>query len=646
MNRILHTAISLTFGLLVFSSIGTKAHAAASPGADDVFIEKAASDLLYAKSELVNLAPDWSCYLTRKKNEARFSAINLAGESPIFSKPFGGLTTNDFLGSMDSSGKRAAPTDSHDIDMPIGKPFWVEFSVSNCSGKDWDARQGYRFGSAAPIDNLSWGTNRVNFPDEVTVVPTGYRMTVRFVARAPFQAGTYKMAWRVLREGVEWLNGATPRLNVNIIFPEGQTGAICPKTNPAIIIAQSQDNAADAINQCIQETPDGGTLEIVPGTYYVKNKIYINKPITVRTTNTAALPYNCIANSMIECAMFVAAPDMETGDDPHTNSKNGFFYVGKYDAANAPEWTFGNVKVDHIVVHGNRLNRIDSAVFAKLDEDRSLGVSASFMTCHNCTLSHSAIINSLNGSGLQWIGENGVIIDNIVRDGGQARKGAAAYDYYNNTDGFTVLVGKNIFFSNNIAMNNTDVDAILSNITYGIVRNNVVLHDPHMAVYANHHSQAGLMIDNFNLSHLVDSQNSWVVDNYINCNGLCHFGIELGGYPWYPGTTGSAWHSKNETPACVQGGTVARNYVFNAQQGINIAGAAVSLQDNIIADAYGDVKTMLFNGTEPDGICEKHPRSKLNLHQLLPSCKSTIINNREPDGSTLEPTDFSFNGCI
>lgn len=645
MKRTKFLITGLAFGLFAFTFNASLAIAAAAPTSDDAFVEKAAGDLLYAKSELVSLAPDFSCSHANDENRARFSAINLTGKSPIFAHPTaeGGAAGKQrpTIVGIDGQGSGSQA----DLTMPIGKAFWVEFSVSNCTNKDWDTRLGYRFGSAAPMDNLLWGTNRVNFPDDVTIVPAGYSMKVRFVARAPFQAGEYKMAWRVLREGVQWLNGATPKLDVTVNFPTGQTGAICPKTNPAIVIAEGQDNAADAINQCIQETPDGGTLEIIPGTYYVKNKIYINKPITVRTAGTAGLPYNCVSNTMIECATFVADPDMETGSDPRTNSKNGFFYVGKYDANNAPEWAFGNVKVDHIIVHGNRLNRIDTPVFAKLGEDRSLGVNASFMTCHNCTLSHSAFINALNASSVQWIGENGVIIDNIVRDGGQARKGAPAYDYYNNTDGFTVLVGKNVFFSNNIAMNNTDVDAILSNITYGIVRNNVVLHDPRSIIYADHHSQAGLMIDNFNLSHLVDSQNSWVVDNYVNCNGLCHFGIELGGYPWYPGTTGSAWHTENETPACVQAGIVARNFVFNAQQGINVAGAAVSLEDNIIGDNYGDLKTMLFNGTEPNGICENHSRSKLNLYKLLPDCQSQFKNNRDPSGALLDPTDYSFKGC-
>lgn len=505
--------------------------------------------------------------------------------------------------------------------VSIGKAIWVQMMIVNCTNEDWGS--GFRLGSAAPQDNFLWGVNRVNFPADIKSVPRGHQLTLRFIARAPTQAGSFALSFAVLKEGSKWFTGAAPIL-LGVQFPAQSVAAICPDIDPTIRAEAGKGFLETQILECIKKTPNGGVLEIAPGAYYLTRKIFLDRPITLRTRGQSKSPDHCLSNAPLDCAIFIAHPAFNAGDDKTANAYNGLLvasYVSK-------------VHVDHLVFHGNRTGRIGTAVDQLMQADRSWGANATFTWCNQCTISYSASVNSLGSSGLQFIGDDAVIVGNVVRDGGQAPRGGGAFI----NDGFTILDAQRIAFINNIAMNNTDIDMIFAHIKDGTVRNNVVLHETSSPMYDLTGAMGGMMLDNFNVNALSDSSGSTMANNWINCNGTCQMGLQLGPYPWYPGSDGAKWESANETRGCVQAGTILNNVVMNAKQGINIAGAKGTLRNNIVNDSLTATRL-------PFITCASHERSRLNHEPLNPNCQSDVGENFDFAGTRLEVTRYAWDNC-
>lgn len=533
--------------------------------------------------------------------------------------------------------------------VPIGKALWAEIAVANCTNQDWE--RNVRLGTVSPVDNLSWGANRIVLPKNLSKISRGQQVTIRFIARAPFQAGTHNLAWSVVRGESQWLGGLT-EISVAVFFPQQSTHAICPGVDPQIRAPAGAQFLDVQLHDCIQKTPTNGVLEIAPGYYYLTRKVYVNKSLTIRTAGTKESLSNCAANAPIDCAVLIAHPLMNDGIFNTANAYNGFFFVGKFlrenqmalDNPTQPDYSvdgnFGGVTVDHLVFHGNHFHRARTPLADKMRAERHWGATAAFSWCNSCRLSHSAFINALGSTSLSWIGDDGIIINNLVRDGGQSSFADPHTRFI--TDGFTVLHANRLRFLNNMSFNHTDIDFIFANIKEGIVRSNVVYHELQSAIYDLHDTIGGLMLDNFNASTLIESERSLITQNFIQCNGRCSFGVQLGPYPWYPGTTGSGWASTNQTPACVKGGIVEDNVVLGAKQGLNVAGAKVTVKNNIVHDNFEAYSTMPFIGQH----CASQPRSRLNYDLLISTCDSQFTGNVDAIGNALSPTTFPFRGCL
>lgn len=79
-----------------------------------------------------------------------------------------------------------------------------------------------------------------------------------------------------------------------------------------------------------------------------------------------------------------------------------------------------NVVIDHIIIDGNRANRLHSLAAQKCASgtDNQMGLNANIQACLNCGFVFSATINALCGSGLQWIGADCTIKSSYVANNG------------------------------------------------------------------------------------------------------------------------------------------------------------------------------------------------------------------------------------
>jgi hypothetical protein len=104
--------------------------------------------------------------------------------------------------------------------MTPGQQARVSVDVTNRGSTTWTAPEGYRLGSQAPQDNVTWGLGRVELPASVDPDET---VSFSFTITAPGQSGSYAFSWQMLREGVRWFGTSTPSLRVAV----GAAGGAC-----------------------------------------------------------------------------------------------------------------------------------------------------------------------------------------------------------------------------------------------------------------------------------------------------------------------------------------------------------------------------------------------------------------------------------
>src|SRR6185369_13437797 len=119
--------------------------------------------------------------------------------------------------------------------------------------------------------------------------------------------------------------------------PQGEPGS------PIACEPDGQENVppADAIQACIDRAPTFSAVEIPAGKYLLSHQIVISSPLTLRTVGTAGAA-SCVA-APDGCAVLVAAPDL--GD------QWGLLVVR----------STANVRLEHLVMDGNRAERTQSA---------------------------------------------------------------------------------------------------------------------------------------------------------------------------------------------------------------------------------------------------------------------------------------------
>jgi MYXO-CTERM domain-containing protein len=99
-----------------------------------------------------------------------------------------------------------------------GASLLVELTFRNTGDTTWTLATGYFLGSENPMDNSTWGTNRVWLAAADTVAP-GASFTFRATLTAPAVAGTYDFQWRMLQDAVEWFGATSTNLRIAVTAP-------------------------------------------------------------------------------------------------------------------------------------------------------------------------------------------------------------------------------------------------------------------------------------------------------------------------------------------------------------------------------------------------------------------------------------------
>lgn len=354
--------------------------------------------------------------------------------------------------------------------------------------------------------------------------------------------------------------------------------------NPVTLIY----GASAALQDCINATPPGGTLEIPAVVYRLDRQVKITKPITLRTVGTAGLAGNCLSSSYA-CARLQATPNLR---------EQGGFLLLKDTS---------DVKLDHIILDGDRAARLSSQSARDCPTLNRWGFNASASNCVRCQFTNSASINALCGTGFEWTGDAATVTDSEFRGNGDKATNLMW------ADGLTLLRSNGARVISNRFVDNSDIGFISGGARDARFQNNTIIQSGQAAF-------AGLMLDNFNGTTPGDFTNTIVSGNNINCSvQKCDFGIEIGPHPWYL--------SNN-----IFGGTVNSNTVSGAKQGINVEGGGtaaspIKIFGNVVSGtpasatfSCGNRATSPFN-ISPDSVVDRNgetsPVTRIVWHNCL-----------------------------
>jgi len=354
----------------------------------------------------------------------------------------------------------------------------------------------------------------------------------------------------MIRTQVDVTGGFTGA-TITMCVPPMQWVTICPG-NTADPTGKTDVSAQ--INNCINATPSGGTLALPAGTYQVNSPIVINKPMSIRTQGVADTDVACGKSSSVPCATFVSS--------------------STFSAANGLLQSDGmrNVVIDHVVVDGNRFDRLGSASASACAADHNqYGFNASVTNCATCTFQNSVSERALCGTGLQWSGSSATIKSNsFVANGDHFTHGLWS-------DGLTLVSADNGTISNNTAADNSDVGLIIGSSSNARVTNNMVTQTRGTAF-------AAFMLFSFSTSADANFTGATFSGNTINCSaGKCFYAVAIGNDPWLEAAR----------PGAVYGGSFINNAVTGGVIGINAAGAGtssnpVTVSGNTIATSQPD----------------------------------------------------------
>ena len=104
------------------------------------------------------------------------------------------------------------------LSMAPGQTYAASVTMTNTGGTTWTTSNNYRLGSQNPQDNVTWGLNRVDLPNDV---PSGTSVRFQFNVVAPKTPGAYSFQWQMLREGVAWFGQVTSNVTVQVVRPAG-----------------------------------------------------------------------------------------------------------------------------------------------------------------------------------------------------------------------------------------------------------------------------------------------------------------------------------------------------------------------------------------------------------------------------------------
>ena len=103
-------------------------------------------------------------------------------------------------------------TQSVPASMNAGQPYSVSVTMKNVGSTTWTPEAGFKLGSQNPVDNWTWGDNRVLLSGPVA---PGSQHTFAATILAP-PPGVYNFRWQMGQENVEWFGDMTDNVEVTV----------------------------------------------------------------------------------------------------------------------------------------------------------------------------------------------------------------------------------------------------------------------------------------------------------------------------------------------------------------------------------------------------------------------------------------------
>jgi hypothetical protein len=155
--------------------------------------------------------------------EVAASRVGLAGKqvTGLAFTLFDGQAAWDYAGvrsPINPSSDAAYKTQSVPTEMIGGQKYTVSVSMLNVGASTWSNADGYRLGSVNPVNNRTWGLNRVPCPD----TKPGAIGTFKFGVTAPPHSGSYGFQWQLLQEP-EWFGAPSDVVSIRVLPPPGRT---------------------------------------------------------------------------------------------------------------------------------------------------------------------------------------------------------------------------------------------------------------------------------------------------------------------------------------------------------------------------------------------------------------------------------------
>ena len=319
--------------------------------------------------------------------------------------------------------------------------------------------------------------------------------------------------------------------------------------------AETQQDATNALRDCIERTRAGGHLELPAGRYLLRQQLRILKPITIRTKSVAESAGNCHRLGAGKCATLI----IKLRGAPNPNIM--------------PIEVVGDgITFAHLVIQGSN----DRAVVAdcKLPDRRPLGgglrVLGSRFTIRKSSLRDFTCYTTME---VLARAKKLLVEDNQIGPNGDHRPG----DIW--TDGVTIHDSEDTIVRRNVFVDNTDVQLILGGCRRCQILDNEFRHS---GVFSRA-SFAEMMLQAFP-STTGDYTGTVVTRNRIDCGKkhLCGYGIMIGANPWKAG-------ENPRYPGAMFGGTITKNKIANALIGINIDSPTgpVAIYGNQVASSGG-----------------------------------------------------------
>ncbi len=466
--------------------------------------------------------------------------------------------------------------------LDTGQVRAVSVTMTNNGSTTWTPGLQYRLGAQNPQDNVTWGVGRVSLPNGTSVAP-GQQFAFSFNVTAPATAGTYNFQWKMLREGVAWFGALSPNVAIQVV----QTATICPGVQAVL---DGLTDVSGALQQCVNNTPSSGTLQIPAGNYGMGGVVTVSKPMTLRTAGTTGSSQSCAG--AISCAVLIARPDL-------------FVFGGFVFLNNTTD-----VTLDHLVFDGHRSARLGSSAAGQCSTGGTrYGYNVRVDHCISCNFTNNVDRNTLCGSSLEWVGDNATITGNLFLANGDHQTTGLW------SDGLTLLQSNGASVTDNTFTDNSDVALILGGSTSAnVLRNSIV--------QSGQGAFAGFSLDDFSGTATGDFTGTLVSQNTISCGAshLCDFGMNFGPRAW------------DMTAPNIKGGTVTGNTVTSAKQGINVAGAGTAASPLLLYgnSSSGSPAAAQFN-------CGQRSTSNLNI-----STTDSAVNR---NGDMTFATNVPWNDC-